>query len=212
MKKVLTVLLSVVLILLACVNVGALSSADIYGDDIRTAPGTKISMPVYIKNNPGLMGYKIRISYDSSAITPIAVTQGTTLTGGMFDNSDFSASKAYFDIVWSSSSEVKANGLLFTVDFNVLPSAGGDYLIKISYSKDDTFNEKWEEVRLNCDTIKIFVDNGSEPESTPTPTPEPEPTPEVTKSFLDKIIDFFRMIIDFLSGLFVNSSVQEDNV
>ena len=210
MKKILTVLLSVVLILLACVNAGALSSADIYGDDIKTTPGSKISIPVYIKNNPGLMGYKIRISYDSSAITPIAVTQGTTLKGGMFDNSDFSASKAYFDVVWSSSSDVKADGLLFTVDFNVLPSAGGDYSIKISYSKDDTFNEKWEEVRLNCDTVNVFVDDGSGPESTP--TPEPEPTPEVTKSFLDKIIDFFRMIIDFLSGLFVNSSVQEDNV
>lgn len=200
MKKILTVLLSVVLILLACVNAGALSSADIYGDDIQTVPGSKISIPVYIKNNPGLMGYKIRISYDSSAITPIAVTQGTTLTGGMFDNSDFSASKAYFDVVWSSSSDVKADGLLFTVDFNVLPSAGGDYSIKTSYSKDDTFNEKWEEVRLNCDTVNVFVDDGSEPE------------PEETKSFFDRIIDFFRMIIDFLAGLFATSSVQEGSV
>ncbi len=210
MKKVLSVFLSVILVFSASFNVTALNSADIYGDDIKTAPGSKISIPVYIKNNPGLMGYKIRISYDSSAFTPVAVKQGTTLTGGMFDNSDFSASKTYFDVVWSNSSEVEANGLLFTVDFNVLPSAGGDYSIKISYSKDDTFNEKWEEVRLNCDTVNVFVDDGSESE--PTPTPRPEPTPEVTKSFLDKIIDFFRMIIDFLSGLFATSSVQEGSV
>lgn len=126
----------------------------IYSDYIACDVGLK-SIPVYIKNNSGLMGYKLRFDFDSSVIEPVSVTCSKTISGA-FD-SNVGINQDFFSVVWNNTENYSQNGLLFTLVINV--KSIKETTIKISYTKEDTFNESWEEVELYCNSIKVNFKN-----------------------------------------------------
>ena len=42
--------------------------ATLYSDAIKAEAGKTIQVPVYIKNNPGIMGYKMTVTYDDQIL------------------------------------------------------------------------------------------------------------------------------------------------
>ena len=142
MKKLIRNSLSIVmvLVLLVCGSVASLgASAALKIDSIKAQAGQEVTMPVYIENNPGFSGTKITVSYDEN-LKVISVEKGNVLNYGNFvQNADNSADNS-FDVVWNSSIENKANGVMFTVTFKLPDNAAGDYNVKITYDKDNTFN------------------------------------------------------------------------
>ena len=115
---------------------------------------TTVAVPICIKNNPGIAGYKIKISYDPTALSPESIKDGEFYQGEYnnlgFKNGEITA-------IWINirGINIQENGELFTVHFKVLKE--GVHNVSVTYSKSDTFNEKSEELELICDSGKVFA-------------------------------------------------------
>lgn len=179
-----------VLVLLVCGSVASFgASASLKIDSVKAQADHEVTVPVYIENNPGFSGTKITVSYDEN-LKVVSVEKGSILNYGNFvQNADNSADNS-FDVVWNSNVENKANGVMFTVTFKLPENAAGDYNIKITYDKDNTFNAKYEDVIFDCGSATISVpDNGSS-------------GTDNNVTFWNKIVSFFKKIFNFIKNLF----------
>ena len=179
-----------VLVLLVCGSVASLgASAALKIDSIKAQAGQEVTMPVYIENNPGFSGTKITVSYDEN-LKVISVEKGNVLNYGNFvQNADNSADKS-FDVVWNSSIENKANGVMFTVTFKLPDNAAGDYNVKITYDKDNTFNAKYDDVTFDCGSAVISVPQNGNSDTGNNVT------------FWNRIVNFLKKFFDFIRNLF----------
>jgi len=137
-------------------NVVVKAVPHIYTDISQAYCGEVLSLPVYISGNTGVMGFGFEITYDKSMLTPMAV-ENSSLIAGNFNNSITTSNDNKFKIYWSSFEEVSEDGMLFVVHFAVADSAYGNCVIEIDNILDDTFNESWESVRLNCTDAVIDI-------------------------------------------------------
>lgn len=179
-----------VLVLLVCGSVASLgASAALKIDSIKAQAGQEVTMPVYIEKNPGFSGTKITVSYDEN-LKVISVEKGNVLNYGNFvQNADNSADNS-FDVVWNSSIENKANGVMFTVTFKLPDNAAGDYTVKITYDKDNTFNAKYDDVTFDCGSAVISVPQNGNSDT------------DNNVTFWNRIVNFFKKIFDFIRNLF----------
>lgn len=183
-KSVISLFLAVAVTFLFGTVCFAKSGAELYSESFTAQAGENVSIPVYIKNNPGIMGYKIIVTYDKNVFTPVKVTRGTVLTGGMFnDNIDTSKDNEIF-VLWSNTSDSFDDGLLFYVEFKTNPDAKGEQSIGIRSSDEDTFNENWHSVTLK--STSATIDFGEE-----------EPV-----SIIDRIIAVLKAVWTFIINLF----------
>lgn len=179
-----------VFVLLVCGSVASLgASAALKIDSIKAQAGQEVTMPVYIENNSGFSGTKITVSYDEN-LKVISVEKGNVLNYGNFvQNADNSADNS-FDVVWNSSIENKANGVMFTVTFKLPDNAAGDYNVKITYDKDNTFNAKYDDVTFDCGSAVISVPQNGNSDT------------DNNVTFWNRIVNFFKKIFDFIRNLF----------
>lgn len=130
--------------------------AQIYADDIVIKAGDSAEVPVFIKNNPGMMGWLIITEYDSEKIEIESVRAGNLSANGVFD---YNTSPEHADsalILWSYTKEVAGDGTLFWLDIRAKKNLGTDKtVIRLKCSEEDTFNEKYETVSPECIPIEI---------------------------------------------------------
>lgn len=192
MNKLIRNSLSIVMVfvLLVCGSVASLgASAALKIDSTKAQAGQEVTMPVYIENNSGFSGTKITVSYDEN-LKVISVEKGNVLNYGNFvQNADNSADNS-FDVVWNSSIENKANGVMFTVTFKLPDNAAGDYTVKITYDKDNTFNAKYDDVTFDCGSAVISVPQNGNSDT------------DNNVTFWNRIVNFFKKIFDFIRNLF----------
>ena len=192
MNKLIRNSLSIVMVfvLLVCGSVASLgASAALKIDSTKAQAGQEVTMPVYIENNSGFSGTKITVSYDEN-LKVISVEKGNVLNYGNFvQNADNSADNS-FDVVWNSSIENKANGVMFTVTFKLPDNAAGDYTVKITYDKDNTFNAKYDDVTFDCGSAVISVPQNGNSDT------------DHNVTFWNRIVNFFKKIFDFIRNLF----------
>ena len=117
--------------------------------------GKTMYVPVFVSNNKGLMGYKLRFNYDNALVKPVSITNSGLFTGTFNDN--IGVYNNYFDVMWNSTQNATANGQLFVIEFEVLSNTKTDAEITVSYSQADTFNEKYEDVAMVCDNITVSL-------------------------------------------------------
>ena len=115
-----------------------------------------LTVPIYISNNTGLMGYKIGLVFDDSILTPESVDNSSSFPGS-FDN-NIGISKGKFDVIWLGTDDIYADGLLFAAKFILKDTSVSSTNIKISYSQSDTFKDKDKDVILECKDINVDVD------------------------------------------------------
>lgn len=121
---------------------------------------------VKITDNPGIMGFKITLDYTSELIKITDITAGSLTSQGSFmDN--LGVKKSSVDIIWYSTEQVTGDGTLFVIA--IKPLKAFDYnenaQIGISYSQEDTFNEKYEDVSLDCSAVSVFPDTSYDAEN-----------------------------------------------
>ncbi|MBQ9531405.1 MAG: leucine-rich repeat protein [Eubacterium sp.] len=134
----------------------------VYSESIVASSGDEISVPVFIKNNTGLVGFGFEIEYDSKMLTPVSVTKGSIITSGLDDNLQGDAVPGKFKVVWYGTENLTDNGILMYLNFAVSDKASGETIIKLSYTQEDTFNEDFGDVELVCSDITITVSNVSQ--------------------------------------------------
>ncbi len=141
------------------VNVSSSATSDsavIYSDDIILGySGKSVYVPIYISNNKGLMGYKMKFEYDNSLLKPVSVTNSKLFSGQFNDN--IGVHDDYFNVLWNNSSNETANGELFVIEFEVVGTVKTETQINVSYSQGDTFNEKYQDVKMTCDNITVNI-------------------------------------------------------
>ena len=130
--------------------------------DITACDIGETTIPVYIKNNCGIMGYKLVVNYDSEIVEPLDVGCSGTMNGS-FD-SNIGMKTGTFSIVWNNTENNNENGLLFNLLLNI--KSTDETVITISYSEDDTFNESWDPVELSFKNILLNHRNIVAPEAT----------------------------------------------
>lgn len=150
-------LLLTIALLIALFNthyVKANKQPTIYGGDILENADNSYMTSVLIKNNTGLMGFKINLKYNEKEISIKTVTIGEDLNNGMFDN-NIGLKKNTCDIIWTGTNNVNKNSALFYIKFTKEKDFQKKSTIKVSYSKNDTFDEKYKKVQLECKDIEI---------------------------------------------------------
>lgn len=131
----------------------AATVVEVYADKIIAESDKTVLIPIKIKNNTGIMGFKISIGYDQSVLSSPSVTKGSLVENGMMNDSIGITNEGKFDVVWSGTENSVGDGTLMILSFMVVEDKNTQ--IKLSYSQSDTFNEAWEAVELKC--LDIFV-------------------------------------------------------
>lgn len=154
-----TVVLMLVAVFLFALSAVAADKALVYADKISTKPNSIFFVPVNIKGNPGLMGFKLTVSYDKEVLSLPVVTRGTVTQGGMLNDSIGASEDGVFDVVWTNDSAVTNDGTLLVLSFNVDDTDAKNTTLKLSYSQVDTFDESYNDVIFDCKEIEIsFTD------------------------------------------------------
>ena len=173
MKRLLCFIITIILVL----SVGFYAYADdnyiVNVNDVNTKQGEMITIPVQLKNNKGIMGFRITIKYPNNQLELKDVSSGSITADGLFNTTitDYYSVKGKFDVVWSDNAEVKYDGTLFIMTYKVKEvSDDGEYNISVTYSQEDTFNEKFENVKLNCSPIKVNIGKDAPKEESTTMT------------------------------------------
>lgn len=133
-------------------------SAEIYiPKGIVAENGKRISIPVLINYNQGIMGYRLSFSYDASRLKIVSVANGEKFKANITDSIGNKAGA--FDVVWCATSNNTNNGVLLYLNFEVISidNAKIDTQIGIGYSRCDTINENYDEIELNCNYGEISI-------------------------------------------------------
>ena len=166
MKRLLCFIITITLVL----SMGFYAYADdnyiVNVEDVKTKQGEMITIPVHLKNNKGIMGFRITIKYPKNQLTLTDVSSGSITADGLFNTTitDYYSVNGRFDVVWSQNAEVKDDGTLFVMTYKVKGTADdGKYNISVTYSQEDTFNEKFDDVNLSCSPIQVFIGDVTSP-------------------------------------------------
>lgn len=190
MKKIRLLLVFISLITVLTFQAFAVEAATIGTEEIIAIPGEQISIPVEISNNPGIMGLKITVKYDNSVFYSPSVVQGKLTESGLFNDSITEATSGSFDVLWSDSKNVMGDGILFVIQFTASEKTTAEnQKINLSYSQADTFNEKWEDVKLDCQSITVTFANSKENIANQNTKIDDELNTTVTKGFLQSVYE-----------------------
>ena len=133
--------------------------AEIYADDVTANYDETITIPIYIENNHGIMGYRLDLKYDVNVLQPVSATCGSDFVNNGQFNDSIGVKDGEFKVLWNNVDEKYNNGTLLTLKFKVLTQEKVDTVISMTYSQPDTFNEKYEDVVFNCRDINVSLNN-----------------------------------------------------
>lgn len=132
-------------------------------EGVAAQKGDNVSVRVLIKNNPGIWGMDLKISYDKSALTLESVENGdfysdTEWTPGNLKSDIYILSyeaDGLYDIT-------KESGTLAVLNFKVRDTAAeGDYFINATYNAGDIINIKFDDIIFDIENSKVTVEEKS---------------------------------------------------
>ncbi len=101
--------------------------------------GKKVTVPVSIKDNPGFMAMLLQFDYDASVLKYKGYTQGDFLTNYQFN--DENGTLRFLNL---EDKDVKNNGVLVNLEFEILSEKAEKTDIKLVVGKDSIANQKEE--------------------------------------------------------------------
>lgn len=136
--------------------VGKLSIANVSG-----TPGDTVSVAIKMDENPGIIAARIKVSYDSKALTLMKAEDGGILGEYTFGN-DKNANP--YVMLWengTASKDYTSTGTLATLTFKIADDAAeGDYEIGISYDQEEIYNVDLKNVKFSITNGKVTVGKG----------------------------------------------------
>lgn len=138
------------------------------GGEVSGDYGREISYPLRVQDNPGLAGYRVFLSYDTSVFTPVteedngvAVACAPGWEGGTAMGS---VRPEGLSVLWFSSGDVTREGEMFTVRFRISPEAElGEYPVSVTYAAQDTLNAAEQAQAFVCRDGSITVETDHAP-------------------------------------------------
>lgn len=157
MKKFITIILSLMLIFQCNIVAFAADLVTVSADKISLSQEEITLIPIKIKNNIGIMGFKMTVEYPVDKFDIKSVSRGEITAKGNF-NTNLGINDGRFDVLWNNVEEIKTDGTLFLISAQAKTEIKKDTEIKLSFSQPDTFNEKYEDVAFDCKNIVISAD------------------------------------------------------
>lgn len=156
----------------------------VYGTEIKTTAGKEVKVPVLIKDNQGMAGFRMRVTYDESIMRPVKVEKGKMLSemnGGTFDSDLGNNTGNSFDVL-ADNAENFCNGELLILTFEVLDSVkAASYKLQLQvtegYRVEAGAGANFSDVMVNSEAITITITGEDNP--VPTPDSTPVSTPDV---------------------------------
>lgn len=170
MKKIISFALSLVMMLsifagadvsVYSQEIGKSNSPVVYSDMTNATAGETVRVPISIKNNTGILGWKLTFDYDTDVLTPVSVECGEVISGGLQDNIEGDMVPGSINVYWAGSNNEDYNGVMIYINFTVNKSAVGNTKINISFSQEDTFDNDFNDVYLDCQPINLNITNNS---------------------------------------------------
>lgn len=164
------------------INAAENTTPTFFTDSVSGNVGDEVELAFKCKNNPGINGWRLSISYDSDALQLVKCDNT-----GVFGEVTFSQSinENPYNAQWYSLGDSTVNGKMFALAFKINENAkSGDYPINITYSQDEVVNVKEEEVHFDIINGVVAV-NGLEPQTTEPITTEPITQPDVDEPTTD---------------------------
>ena len=142
-KKILCVCL-VAALLLVTVPVTAAGTPAFVVSETSGKPGDTVTLTVSTRDNPGIVGLRLNIAYDSAAL------ELKKADGGDFKGATFGPlTKNPFTTSWVDAihPDNKTNGVVVKLTFAIKASApAGKSVVSVSFDQADVFNLAWEDV------------------------------------------------------------------
>lgn len=180
----------------------AAESVTVYSDSpLSTKQGEELTVPINVKNNSGLMGFRITVNYPDEQLKLKNISSGSVTKSGLFNTtvSSYDLVKGSFDILWSNNSGVSADGTLAIISFAVKNSAkDGSYQINTSFSQEDTFDGDFNDVKFSCQPIKVLIGKETTTEQKEQTNPDDKTTNEKVSD--DYLVNVVNDGLDSLGG------------
>lgn len=122
-------------------------------------PGDTVTLTVSIQNNPGIVGLRLNVAYDTKVLELKQAAGGafTGITFGPLTNVPFVTS--WVDAIHPDN---KTNGVVVTLTFVIKPNApAGKSTVSVSYLSEDVFNLAWESIVFNTVPGGVTVTGGT---------------------------------------------------
>ena len=152
MKRIVSVSLIFLMLLSLCVPAFAQEGYFVYVGKVFLQADEPMLIPVMLKDNAGIMGFRIRIEYSPDVIEVTSVTKGNLTSKGNF-NTNAGVNEGSVDVLWNNTENVTQDGTLFTVSAKLKDKNAETAELNLSYVQEDTFNESWDDVVLQCTPI-----------------------------------------------------------
>lgn len=153
MKKLISIVIAILLVFQVNIIAFATETPTVSAEKV-TLTENETLIPIEIKNNTGLMGYKFTITYDTTKIDICSITKGDVSTKGNFVT-NFGTVDGSFDVLWNNTENISQDGPLFVLSAKAKENATGSSSIEITYSQPDTFDVSYKDVVLDCKSIDV---------------------------------------------------------
>ena len=161
MKKIIALVLATTMLFAvsATMNVFAADEPTFTVNSVSGKPGDTVEVVISVENNPGIIGARLYLSYDSNVLELTAEpTPGS-------DYSDMSYSQYLTDnpysMLWDASLDGNnaANGTFATLVFNIKDTAPvGTTAVTVTYKPDDIYDSSWNNVYFAVTNGSVTVE------------------------------------------------------
>jgi hypothetical protein len=114
------------------------------------APGSTVSVPVTIVNNPGIAGFNFSLAFDNTKFTPTEIVPGVILPSSITSNINAGGDLSELESVTANlvgTSNFTGNGVLFTIKFTVNENAQ-ESASALTLTKSDVTDQGYHDIEL----------------------------------------------------------------
>lgn len=151
-KKFIGLFLFIIIGFIYSSNVYASNTPKVTANYLQISEQNSYLVSVAISDNPGLMGFKLNVSYGEGVVINSVSRGNITEKGNFADNHLYESNE--LDILWNYTKEVKSDGELLILGITIEPDTD-ETTLQFTFSVEDTFNEKYEDVILECQPLKV---------------------------------------------------------
>lgn len=127
---------------------------------LQLSPGEEGCITVSLNRNSGILGLGLTINYPDNLLSINRIEKGLLLAEGTFADSVTEETAGTVKVLWSHAEEVKKDGELLRLYVTAREGITEAMdLIQVSALREDTFNERYEE--LTCEPAQAKIDISS---------------------------------------------------
>lgn len=152
-KKLFSLVLMSLLILVSSMNAFAASGITILLKDLTVAPGDTITIPILVTENSGFGGFQGKLTYDTDALTFQSVEQADLTKGGLMTSKNENGTLTFS---FANMDQITGTGVLVNVKFVVADDASGTISLSLSMPQMFAYDSEKNPV-----AISVSISNGT---------------------------------------------------